>query len=297
MSAIDFFKHFFIDPIISKTGYNPINTLVYAFFSLSGLWLVRHLFFKYKIEFNTNFIMVLFFTILFGSSMRVITDSYDSGTLKAIFQAHPIPFLKSFFLDTGFFQYSIFTVSPFIYITVSLIFLFNIFFIFRSNQKLSVFLSLFLAMLFSFPLFLGFKVSIFFPILILIPILILFLFLPIFSLFKINKNPLYFLLIFGQAIDGFATFFALDIINNSNLCYQLGTCYSEQHVFSGFLGGVFNTFLLFFIVKLVLSFLIVYVIDRDKDFSDKDKTLLLLAVFTIGLAPGFRDIMRMCLLT
>ena len=96
--------------------------------------------------------------------------------------------------------------------------------------------------------------------------------------------------VLGQVIDGFATWVGIDFLN-----------YEEKHVLGRNIMQSGDFLLeggwLFLLVKLVLSGLVGYVIattwveDRQKHL----RLLVVVALMTVGLAPGLRDVGRMSL--
>ena len=96
------------------------------------------------------------------------------------------------------------------------------------------------------------------------------------------------LAIFGQALDGAATFVVIDIFSKES-----GKSYFEQHVLSAGIGTATPLgFGLFFLVKLSLATLIVYFLSKE-GMSARDKSFVLLIVAVMGFAPGIRDALRM----
>ncbi|MCX6772273.1 MAG: DUF63 family protein, partial [Candidatus Micrarchaeota archaeon] len=96
------------------------------------------------------------------------------------------------------------------------------------------------------------------------------------------------LAIFGQALDGAATFVVIDIFSA-----QTGKGYFEQHVLSGGIGTATPLgFFLFFLVKVSLATAIVYFLKKEK-MDARDAALVLIVVAIMGFAPGIRDLLRM----
>lgn len=70
----DFFYKYFIYPIQTDSGFNLINTLVYAIIGLVLLFLWYKVFRRLKIEFNTRFLASLIPFIALGSTTRAFVD-------------------------------------------------------------------------------------------------------------------------------------------------------------------------------------------------------------------------------
>jgi len=89
------------------------------------------------------------------------------------------------------------------------------------------------------------------------------------------------LVVFAQALDGAATYIAIEVNGN----------YFEQHVLSNLIGQS-SGFLAFYLLKILLSIIFVYLVDREK-IDDFDKNYLLAIALVFGLAPGVRDVLRL----
>ena len=95
------------------------------------------------------------------------------------------------------------------------------------------------------------------------------------------------LIVGGQALDGAATFFTIEIFSQLT-----GRTYFEQHVVSSFIGDNFGYFG-FYLLKVALATLISYVIITYKKAEEKEKWYIGLLVIIMGFAPGIRDVLRM----
>jgi uncharacterized membrane protein len=103
---------------------------------------------------------------------------------------------------------------------------------------------------------------------------------PFAAVYSYFSNKLMPLVVFAQALDGAATFIAIEVNGN----------YFEQHVFSNIIGQN-SSFMFFYLFKILLSIVFVYLVDKEK-MSDFDKNYLLTIALVFGLAPGVRDILR-----
>jgi len=72
----------------------------------------------------------------------------------------------------------------------------------------------------------------------------------------------------------------------------VGKQYFEQHVLSNFLGSVANTFFVYYAVKILFATAAVYLIERESE-TQEEKYFIALLLIIFGLAPGFRDLLRM----
>lgn len=98
---------------------------------------------------------------------------------------------------------------------------------------------------------------------------------------KFLKNKTNLLLIFGQLLDGYATYISVDFYG-----------YGEQHVVGTQLISWANSAFVFMIVKAVYITVIVYLLDKwikNKEALNMIKIVLL----TLGMGPGLRDTLRL----
>ncbi len=270
----DIVYEYFIKPIWEKSGYNPVNTIVYATIALISLYFL-HKWLKKNYEINTNFVYNLIPFILLGSTVRVVTDSIDNGKFL------PITPIHEWILNSGIYDYGYFTVTPGIYIVISAILITTLVILKKINRTeylgkvgLALWVPHFLLLI---PFFEYWVFA--------IPILILGV-LPAYVGFKKFKDKVYALAIGGQAFDGAATFIAIDVFSN-----MTGIKYFEQHVLSsiiGTLGGYWS----FYMIKVIIAWLVIKSV-IDEKIDQEDKYFIALIVLIIGLAPGFRDVLRM----
>lgn len=272
----NFIYDYFVDPILSRTGYNLVNTFTYAIIALIALYLVYREFKKHNIKIDEKFILSLIPFILLGSTVRVVTDAIDAGKFL------PITPIHSFVLASHIYDYGFLTASPGIYIVIAAILFLtmSILHVFKRPDLLApvgyaLWLPNFL-LLVPFFKFWWFALPAIF--LALVPALII---------WKFTKNKIYALMVGSQALDGAATFTILDFSNRF-----LGTNYFEQHVISNGLCGLFGTCFTFYLVKVGISMAAAYLLLREKDASDNEKYFVALIILIMGLAPGIRDLLR-----
>jgi uncharacterized membrane protein len=272
----NFIYDYFIQPLVDRTGYNMVNTVVYAIIALIALYIIFQIFKRCKITINQKFIFSLIPFILLGSTVRVITDSIDGGNFLPITPVH------SFILSSHIFDYGFLTASPGIYLVIaSILFLtMSLLYVFRRMDLLAtvgyvLWLPCFLVLL---PLFKFWWFAVPAVILAVIPALLT---------WKFTKNLIYALMVGSQALDGAATFTILDFSNRF-----LGTNYFEQHVISNGICGLFSTCFTFYLVKVAISMAAAYLLMKEKDASDNEKYFIALVILIMGLAPGVRDLLR-----
>lgn len=100
-------------------------------------------------------------------------------------------------------------------------------------------------------------------------------------------DPLYIALLFGQLLDASATSYGIDL-------HPLH--YVEVHVVGSHLIELTGTAFSMFALKLVVLFPGIYILQRFRlEGEEALWHLILLAMITVGLAPGVRDMVRMVL--
>jgi uncharacterized membrane protein len=104
--------------------------------------------------------------------------------------------------------------------------------------------------------------------------------------------PLNGLVLFGQFMDGAATYWGIDHFG-----------YQEKHVLTGFMIDLTGTAAVMFPIKLVFVVFVLYLIDvaYRNDLQDSDgkpgtlSGLLKLTVLAVGMGPGTRDMLRLAM--
>ncbi len=258
---MNFINKYFIEPMFNKTGYNAINTTIYATIALICVYLI-YIFWKKRKWIDNQLIYSLIPFVLFGSTKRVITDAVDGGLLKGGIY--------------NLYKYNIFNISPFIYISIGILFIL-IYSIERHLKKknLTIYLGS-LLFIFHFLLLIP-ALHVVWDVILPVSILTL---IPVGVVYIIfDKNVIDTFTVFAQTLDGAATYFAVNFLG-----------YGEQHVLPNFIGNTYG-YEYFYFLKIIISSLFVYLIKREEEV---DKKIIAYAiVITIGLAPGVRDILRM----
>ncbi|MEK6981594.1 MAG: DUF63 family protein [Candidatus Micrarchaeota archaeon] len=272
----DFIYQYYLKPIINGEGYNPINTATYAIIAIICLYLIFLAFKKYNLKVDRNFVKAVFPFVLFGSTVRVVTDAITSGVFK------PVTIVHELILKSGIYNYSYFTVTPGIYIIVAFL-LFASMIVLKLLKK-SEYLGYVGAVLFVFHLlllipFMTYWVN-------LIPVLVLAL-IPALIASRVFKNDFSTLMVAGHALDGAATFWVIDVFGPS-----VGLKYFEQHVLGSAIGDFFGTYFAFYLVKILIVFGVSYLLIKEKE-DENLKNFVALAIAIMGFAPGVRDILRM----
>ena len=273
----DFIYNYFVRPIISKTGYNPINTTAYALFAIAALYVIWNIFRSKKITVDKNFVYAIIPFVLFGSTMRVVTDAIDNKVFTAVTPIHKV------IIDSHLYDYGYFTITPGIYlVTAGILFLcMGLLHMLKKPQYLAH--SGVALWLFHFMLLLPFMKFM----LNLIPVLVLAV-IPTVIVWCYLKNEIYTLVVAGHALDGAATFYVIDIFGPTT-----GKIYFEQHVVGSFIGDMFHTYFAFYLVKVIISGSVAYLLQKEKNEAENFKNFVALAIMIMGFAPGIRDILRM----
>ncbi len=270
-----FIYEYFINPIWSRSGYNIVNTLTYAIIAIVSVYILYHKMHG-RIRIDELFIRSVMCFVLFGSTLRVVTDSIDAGVMKPITPVHELV------LNSHIYDYGYFTVTPGIYIVVATILLFFMIILYKLKRMdllgyvgLALWLPHFLLIL---PFM---KYWIF-----MIPVIILAA-LPAYLAFGFFKDRILASIVAAHSLDGAATFFAIDLFPKFT-----GIGYSEQHVFSGAIGVFSGSYFAFYLVKAAISFLAAWLLVKE-NIKDEERNYIALILIIIGFAPGLRDILRM----
>jgi len=298
MDFSSFIQAYFISPVWERTGYNLVNTLAYAAIALAAVYLIWRYFDKKNISIDRPFWAGALSFVLFGSSLRVLTDSIDSParvmaqTLlnASAGQSGPFGFIAQitypFILNSHVLDYGAWTVTPGIYVLTAAIFLSCVVIGWRLKR----------------PYFAAIVGGVLAAInyILLLPmakhwdysILIIAMALGVGAIVCYGlkwKDKKFVLPVMGQALDGAATWIAIDVFGPAN-----GIGYFEQHVLSDAIGRATPLgFGLFFLLKVGFAIGAVWAVRKEKEIDMRTKSLLLLVIAIIGFAPGLRDLLRM----
>ncbi|MCX8194671.1 MAG: DUF63 family protein [Candidatus Micrarchaeota archaeon] len=282
------FHEYFVSPIFERSGYNLVNTSVYAAIALASLYVIWKVLKGKGYDFGSReFLYGTAAFVLFGSTSRVITDLWDAGFVAEAAKQNGFYYAL---YSSGLFEYGYLTVTPGIYIVTAALFLTSIALgMAMRNNKFPVFVGGILWLL-CLAILLPFAAHFeFFLLAIAVACIVSF---AAFHLLehatKAQANLHEKLAISGQALDGAATFVVIDVFSKAS-----GKVYFEQHVIPSIIGAATPLgFLLFLIVKVVLASAIVYLLRKEK-IEWGDRALVLVVVAIMGFAPGLRDILRM----
>ncbi|MEM2947934.1 MAG: DUF63 family protein [Candidatus Anstonellales archaeon] len=258
-SLEELLNQFFLSPMIDKTGYNLINTLTYALIAVGSIYVIYIIFNRLKIRADEYFMKTIFFFVIFGSSKRVITDGVDAGVLQ-------VPVLSQIY------AYNFFNISPGIYIFTGILAVF-LFLIEHFTKKRIAMPVAFSLATFHLALVLP-LIHDFFALFFILTLAAI----PFYLAHRVLKDPLLSLVVFSHALDGAATFYAIDISKS----------YFEQHVLAGAIGDA-HGYIAFYLIKIIIAFLAAYLIKNE---SENEKNFIATILIVIGLAPGIRDMLR-----
>jgi len=271
----NFIYDYYIQPILDHTGYNIVNTLTYAAIALAAVYGIRKAL-EGRVRIDSRFIAAVLAFVLFGSTIRVVTDSIDTGVFEGATPLH------QFVLDSHLWDYGFLTVTPGIYIaTAALLFasLIILYALKRMDLLIYVGLALWVPHLLLLLPFMEYAVYAL-PILALAAI-------PAYLAWRHFKDMALTGIVAGQALDGAATFFVIDVFSKIS-----GIQYFEQHVISSAIGQLGGSFFLFYLLKVGIAFGAAYLLRKEK-MGDEDRNYLALVLMIMGFAPGIRDLLRM----
>lgn len=264
MDPWQLFNDYFIRPMDERTGYNAVNTAVYAAIALIAAYLIYRMLKRLKIKIDDGFIFSITPFILFGATMRVVVD------------ANILP-------------YTYLTTTPGIYVligltTIAAVLVFHRLAIMRHLWAFGA--VLWLASIAPLvPLFKNFD---FFVFILLLALTGAALGNAILTSLKVRCRWQYILAAFAHSLDGAATFVSIDIFSRI-----AGAQYFEQHVFTNIISVVFGGFWAFYAIKILFATGAVWLLDRDSGLKDDELNYVILLIIIFGLAPGVRDALRL----
>ena len=282
----DFIYKYYIDPITQGEAYNIVDTLTYAIILVAGVYLLYRWLSTSTwlsdigIRVDQAFILATIPYVILGGVVRVIEDTgMITGYWKFLLITPLIYFVLFFF-------------------TVSMMFL-SLFLVKRGlvSSFTTVYAGAGTFMLFVCTLILiawgtthhGIDLFILFliPFMALAATTIVFLFMRYVLAWTYVADPLYITLLFGQLLDASATSYGIDL-------HPLH--YVEVHVVGSHLIEWTGTAFSMFALKLLVLFPGIYILQRFRSEGPQALWhLILLAMITVGLAPGVRDMVRMVL--
>lgn len=277
MDIAQFIEQYYIEPIVKHEGYNSVNTLTYAIIAIIAVYFVYRILHEKKISISEQFILNTIPFVLFGSTVRVVTDSIDSGVMKATNG------LYALVLNSHIYDYGFLTSSPGIYIVTAVFFFISLIIAQKmKNERMLGYIGLILWIPHFFLLIpmMGYVEFA-------IPVIVL-AFVPFYIAYRYFMKKVLAAIVGAHALDGAATFLVIDFFGKIT-----GKSYFEQHVIPGWIGSMFGTFFPFYLLKIGIAFTAAWFIFKEKDASVNEKNFVALLLIIIGLAPGLRDLLRM----
>ena len=277
----DFIYKYYIDPIRYEQPYNTVETITYALILIAAIYLLYRWFRQSEFKMDGKFVLATIPWIIFGGVLRVVQDTH---------------------MIQGDIQFAL--VTPFIYVVIFL-YAFGILLLSRSLEKsglidnylkiyagAGIFSILVAALVLAAWGMNHTRIDLY--VLTVIPLMAasatfaVWVFMRYVLAWKYVADPLYITLLFGQLLDASATSFGIDL--------HPGVRYIEQHVVGSGLIDLTGTAFVMFPLKLVVLFPAIYVMQMyRKEANPAFWHLVLLAMITVGFAPGIRDMVRMVL--
>lgn len=268
-----FVSHYYINPIIYDTGYNPVDTVTYAIILGLSLFGILKLLNKLNVTVNDIFILAVSPYIFVGGSLRVIEDAGLVSPPWKYLLITPLIFFLIFFVCTAALVISIGIAKV---ISVKYYWPFGIIGIIWGATNVAflyINATTFNVVLLAVILFVGLGIAV-----------CVYVIAQTFDI-KLFKNRINAFIINSQLLDATATSFGITFLP-----------YAEKHVLPSFLIAEIGTAFIMYPLKVLVIVPVLYIIDHYlKGESENLVGLVKLAILTVGLAPAIRDIMRMAL--
>lgn len=276
----EFFYKYYIDPIRTGQAYTVVDTLTYAIILIIAVYLLYRWMKKHSIPVDRDLVLATLPFIVFGGLMRVVEDT---GVITSDWR---------FLLITPVIFFVIFFIAFAVLITAWVLsgrgLVGNAY---KAYGLVGVVLVLitagYLAYLGVTRFHLDLGVLAVILSLAVITTALVFVLIRYGLKWTYAADPLYLSLIFGHMLDASATSYGIDIHPMA---------YVEQHVVGSNLIALTGTAFSMFPLKLIVLVPGIYILQMyRKDGSSDLFHLIVLAMITVGLAPGVRDMVRMVL--
>ena len=290
MNFSELIGNYFINPVNDRSGYNLVNTVVYALIALFFAFIFFKILKKERVKIDVNFVLRVIPFVILGSTIRVVTDA--TGDVAAGLQNHFLLNSSALFGlydvvgSLHIYDYGFLTATPGIYVIIgSLTFLSILLF---NRMKRMDLLQKFAVLLLLPNLILLLPLMKNWAHLLLVLVLTavgMFVGKLILQKMKIKFGIVQQIVILSHSLDGAASYVAIELFGGGNT-------YFEQHVLSNALGVFFGSMFAFYVIKVLFSTLAVYLVESSND-SREEKNYILLLLIIFGLAPGVRDLLRL----
>ncbi|MBI2446094.1 DUF63 family protein [Candidatus Micrarchaeota archaeon] len=269
----DFFQEYFINPIVDQAHYPPYNvynTITFALVALIAVFLIYKGLKKAGFTLDGTFFEAILPYVIFGGIFRVFEDAGIAPRIVTIVGYQTYPF-----------------VTPLIYVNIFLLLALTAAgaWLWTKNRSRTVtavrnagLLYAALALLVLLP---RVKNPIWLVAGLLLALMVWGAYRWSLTFRKLPTDRMLSWMVFGQALDGSATFIGLQFAG-----------YAEQHVVGNVLIDIGGP-ALFWLVKVAFAFAASEVLRGEKDDGARNFVALLITIF--GLAPGLRDLVRAAL--
>lgn len=270
----DFIQEYFINPIVNQNDYAPynaFNTLAYAAIALLAVYLIYRAL-KWKgVKIDEGFARAVLPFVVFGAALRVFEDGHLLPRVVDVFGVKLFPFVTP-----GIY------VLTFVLLAISAVASLKV--AGRGNAKAMLSkIGLGLAALALLALFTQVKYWAHGLGILVLAFVLLKAFEFAFQRLANEKlSVLEAMAFFGQALDGSASFTAIQFGSPSSQ-------YFEQHVVGGALISGLGP-IAFLLVKVIFGAAVVWFL-RKEATEEKNYALILITIF--GLGPGLRDLLRL----
>jgi uncharacterized membrane protein len=287
---MSFIEDYFINPIIEHTGYNIINTSVYAIIAIFVAFIIFKTFKKY---FTKQLIYYTLPFILLGSTVRVITDATESSIDLS---SQPFSNFLQAVLNSGVYNYGFLTATPGIYVVIGLITIFSLWLSIKLKKpELYPLIGLVLLIPNLLIVLLMIRDLTYLMIILSLSIVIFLIGNLILDKYKVKEQAAK-IALSAHIIDGVSSFVAIEVFNRlSPQCIQNGICYFGQHVVERFFSELMVYGTVFFLaLKVIFAIIASIVIEKEAE-NENEKYFIYLLIIIFGLAPGIRNLLRVTL--
>ena len=277
----DFIYKYYIDPVRYEQPYNAVETITYALILIAALYLIYHWFRRSSIAIDGPFVLATLPYVILGGVLRVVQDTHMiTSDLQFLLVTPPIYVLLFFYGVAVLFFSKYLSEQGFcdnylkLYAGAGLFTSFCVVLLLISWGIAHTRIDLFVLAII--------------PLMAVVATALVFACMRYVLKWEYVTDPLYLTLLFGQLLDASATSFGIDLHPSIR--------YIEQHVVGSFLIDWAHTAFVMFPLKLVVLFPAVWVMEQyRREANPAFWNLVLLAMITVGLAPGIRDMTRMVL--
>ncbi|HIP25096.1 MAG TPA: DUF63 family protein [Archaeoglobus profundus] len=257
----EFIQKYYIDSIVYKTGYNPINTLTWITILLIAI-IILFKFLKNKVAFDEKFVYSNIPYIIFGASLRIYEDAgFITPPFSYLFMT-PMIYIIVFLLTFPTLIVSIKIKGERYWIYHSIVGL-----IISIPTLVVLFLKLNIENLFVFPTVVTLASG------------LTLLYLLISKFVKHMNNKLSLTVFFAHMLDCSSTYVGVQYLG-----------YRELHVLPRYLISMFGPWIMI-PIKFTIFLILLYLLDKEKD--NQLKNFLKFVLIVLGLAPALRNSLRM----